>query len=71
MQIEQENIIYKTKNVDKEAFDQLVLQHQQYAFNHVFKIVCNEDDARDIAQDSFIKIWKNMKLYLPKINLLL
>ena len=68
MQIDPENIINKARNGDKEAFGKLVMQHQQYAFNLAFRIVCNEDDARDIVQDSFIKIWKNMKLYLPKIK---
>lgn len=68
MQIDPENIIKKARNGDKEAFGKLVMHHQQYAFNLAFRIVCNEDDARDIVQDSFIKIWKNMKLYLPKIK---
>ncbi len=68
MLIDQENIINKARNGDKEAFGKLVMKHQQYAFNLAFRIVCNEDDARDIVQDSFIKIWKNMKLYLPKIK---
>lgn len=68
MQIDPENIINKARNGDKEAFGKLVMQHQHYAFNLAFRIVCNEDDARDIVQDSFIKIWKNMKLYLPEIK---
>jgi len=68
MQIVPENIIDKARKGDKEAFGKLVIQYQQYGFNLAFRIVCNEDDARDIVQDSFIKIWKNMKLYLPKIK---
>ena len=68
MQIDPENIINKARNGDKEAFGRIVMQHQQYAFNLAFRIVCNEDDAKDIVQDSFIKIWKNMKLYLPEIK---
>ncbi|MBC8321011.1 MAG: sigma-70 family RNA polymerase sigma factor [Bacteroidetes bacterium] len=68
MQIDSENIINNARNGDKEAFGKLVLQHQQYAFNLAFRIVCNEDDAKDIVQDSFIKIWKNMKLYHTKIK---
>lgn len=68
MQVDPENIIVKARNGDKEAFGKLVTQHQQYAFNLAYRIVCNENDARDIVQDSFVKIWKNMKLYLPKIK---
>ena len=68
MQIEPENIINKARDGDKEAFGFLINQYQQYAFNLAFRIVCNEDDARDVVQDSFIKIWKNMKQYNPKIK---
>ncbi len=68
MQFDAENIIHKARNGDKNAFGELVTKYQQYAFNLAFRIVCNEDDARDVVQDSFIKIWKNMKAYLPKIE---
>lgn len=68
MQIEPKHIIKKAKKGDKDAFGQLVKHYQQYAFNLAFRIVCDEDDAKDIVQDSFIKIWKNMKDYLPKIK---
>jgi RNA polymerase sigma-70 factor (ECF subfamily) len=62
------NIIDKASKGDKAAFSQLVSHHQQYAFNLAFRIVCNEDDAMDIVQDSFIKIWKNMEQYNPSIK---
>lgn len=68
MQIEPENNIEKARNGDKDAFGYLVRQYQQYAFNLAFRIVNNEEDARDVVQDSFIKIWKNMKLYNPKVK---
>ena len=59
-------IIEKVKNGNKEAFGILVEKHQQYAFTLAFRIVCNEDDARDVVQDSFVKMWKNIKLYNSK-----
>lgn len=68
MQIGQEYIIDKAKDGNKEAFGLLVKQHQQFAFNLAFRIICNEDDARDIVQESFIKIWKNMKQFNTKIK---
>ena len=68
MQIEPENNIEKARNGDKEAFGYLVMEHQQYAFNLAFRIICNEDDARDIVQESFIKIWKNMKQFNPNMK---
>lgn len=68
MQKEHKNNIEKARVGDKDAFGCLVRKHQQYAFNLAFRILCNEDDARDVVQDSFVKIWKNMKLYNPNIK---
>ncbi|HJN06785.1 MAG TPA: sigma-70 family RNA polymerase sigma factor [Bacteroidales bacterium] len=68
MPVEYKIFIDKARNGDKEAFGHLVKAHQQYAFNLAFRIVCNEEEARDVVQDSFIKIWKNIKLYNPDIK---
>ncbi len=34
-----------------------------YAFAVAFRIVCNEEDARDIVQEAFIRVWKNVGRY--------
>lgn len=68
MQKELEIIISNAKNGDKKAMGLLVQQHQQYAFNLAFRLLCNEDDARDVVQDSFIKMWRNMKQFNPEIK---
>jgi RNA polymerase sigma-70 factor (ECF subfamily) len=68
MQIKADNNIEKARKGDKEAFGKLVKEHQQYAFNLAFRIASNEEDARDIVQESFIKIWKNMKLFEPNMK---
>jgi RNA polymerase sigma-70 factor (ECF subfamily) len=48
------------------AFRQLVELHQQYAFSLAFRIVCDEDDARDIVQETFIRVWSHLKDYVPE-----
>ena len=60
--------INKIRNGDQNAFRLLVEQHQQYAFSLAFRILCNEEDARDTVQESFIKIWKNIRSYNPKMK---
>lgn len=68
MPTEHSNIIERAINGDRKAFGNLVQKYQQYAFNLAFRIVCNEDDARDVVQESFIKMWKNMHRYNPNIK---
>ncbi len=38
-------------------------EFQGYAFAVAFRVVCNEEDARDIVQESFIRVWNNFGRY--------
>ncbi len=62
------NIIEEVKSGNKMAFKHLVEEHQQYAFNVAFRVVCNEEDAKDVVQDCFIKIWKNINSFNAKLK---
>ncbi len=48
----------KTQN---QAFQQLLRDYQKPLYNHVRNIVLNHDDADDVLQNTFIKIFKNLK----------
>jgi RNA polymerase sigma-70 factor (ECF subfamily) len=61
-------LISEIKKGSQQAFRKLVEKYQQYAFNLAFRILCNEEDAKDTVQDSFIKIWKNINQYEPKLK---
>jgi len=62
------HIVDQAKLGDQKAFRYLVEQYQEYAYILSFRILCNEEEARDTVQESFIKIWKNIKKYDPKIK---
>jgi len=42
------------------AFQQLVKTYQERLYWHIRKIVMNHDDADDILQNVYIKVWKNV-----------
>jgi RNA polymerase sigma factor (sigma-70 family) len=42
------------------AFNQLVRKYQQKVYWHVRKMVIDHDDADDLTQDVFVKVWKNL-----------
>lgn len=48
----------KTQN---ESFKRLLLEYQRPLYNHIRLIVLNHDDADDILQNCFIKIFQNLK----------
>jgi RNA polymerase sigma-70 factor (ECF subfamily) len=45
---------------DEEAFDALVLRHQQRAFNVAFQLLRNHEDAAEVAQDAFVRIYRSI-----------
>jgi RNA polymerase sigma factor (sigma-70 family) len=47
----------KTRN---QAFNLLLKKYQQKIYWHVRRMVINHDDADDLVQDVFIKIWKSL-----------
>src|ERR671923_2591649 len=43
-----------------EAFDELVIRFRNRVFAMIYNMVHNEQDAWDLAQDSFVKAWKSI-----------
>lgn len=53
-------IIELSKSKNHRAFEKLVENYQSYVFSLSFKLVCNEEDAKDIVQESFIRVWQHI-----------
>lgn len=51
---------------DVHAFRKLVEMLQMYAYTLAFRILLNDEDAKDAVQDSFIKVWKSLSSYNGK-----
>ncbi|MFT2007946.1 RNA polymerase sigma factor [Pontibacter sp. 13R65] len=43
------------------AFNQLIRKYQQKIYWHIRKMVIDHDDADDLTQEVFIKVWKNLE----------
>ncbi len=48
---------------DSEAFDELVTRYRTRVFGMIYNMVHNEQDAWDLAQDSFVKAWKSIQRF--------
>ncbi|RYZ32043.1 MAG: sigma-70 family RNA polymerase sigma factor, partial [Sphingobacteriales bacterium] len=42
------------------AFNLLVRKYQQKVYWHIRKMVIDHDDANDLTQDTFLKVWKHL-----------
>lgn len=59
-------IIQQATGGDTRAFRMLVVTHQTFAFRVAFRMIADEQDAEDIVQEVFIKLWSNLKKYRPE-----
>lgn len=61
-QVEDSEILLKFggQKTQNEAFNLLLQKYQQKIYWHIRRLVINHDDADDLVQETFIKVWKNL-----------
>ena len=65
VQIERD-IILQCQQGDKEAFRWVVKTHQRMIFSLALKMLCDEEEAKDIVQETFIRVWQSIRNYDPQ-----
>ncbi len=53
-------LVERVQAGDKEAFRALVERHQRRAFSIAMALVRDENDARELVQDAFLRVYKNI-----------
>jgi RNA polymerase sigma factor (sigma-70 family) len=61
-QVEDDEILEKFSNekTRNEAFNLLISKYQEKIYWHVRRLVIDHDDADDLVQEVFIKVWKSL-----------
>ncbi|MBK6797300.1 MAG: RNA polymerase sigma factor [Acidobacteria bacterium] len=54
------NLILRAQQGDLQAFDQVMIRHQRRVITLAWRMLGNKDDARDAAQEVFIRVYKNL-----------
>lgn len=57
---EELEIILRVRAGDTDAFEALVLEHQNKVYSLALRMVGNEEDARDMAQEAFIRAFNSL-----------
>lgn len=63
-----DELIERSKRGESDAFRHLVESHQGYAYALAFRLVCEEEAAKDVVQESFIRVWKHLQEYDPAVK---
>lgn len=58
-----QELVDRSKRNDTIAFAQLVSEFQAMVFRLAFRLLCDEDETKDIVQDVFVKIWVSIDKY--------
>ncbi len=56
-------LIEDCKKNNHMAFQKIVEMHQGMVFRLAFRLLCNTEDAKDIVQETFIRVWKNLNKF--------
>ena len=60
---EDRGLIAKAQNGDRAAFKSLVERHQRRAFAIALALVRDENDARELVQDAFLRVFKGLNSF--------
>ena len=60
------DIIARCKSGDKEAFRWVVQKYQRLVFSLALKMLYHEEEAKDMVQETFIRVWQHIDDYDSK-----
>lgn len=60
------DIIQQCRDGNKEAFRWVVQQHQRLVFSLALKMLADEEEAKDVVQETFIRVWQRISDYNPQ-----
>jgi RNA polymerase sigma factor (sigma-70 family) len=60
---------FRNEKTREAAFTQLVRKYQERLYWHVRRMVVEHEDANDVLQNVFIKVWKNLGEFREEANL--
>jgi RNA polymerase sigma-70 factor (ECF subfamily) len=65
MRIIDYNFIQHILNENQASFDQVLAEYYDSIYYHILKIVHNEEEARDLTNDTFGKVYINLNMFKP------
>lgn len=64
--VSSEDLIARIAKGEEDAFEILVNRHQTSVLNLIYRFIGDRTQAKDLAQEVFIRVWQSAKGYEPK-----
>ncbi len=62
------HVLQRAQSGDRTAFGTIMNQYQSYAYRVAYGMLLHAEDASDVVQESFIRLWKHLPKYDPKVR---
>ena len=56
-------LVKRAKQGDMHAFEELIIQHEKIVYNVALRMMNHSEDAKDISQEVFLKLWRTLAQY--------
>jgi RNA polymerase sigma-70 factor (ECF subfamily) len=66
--LEDKELIEKYLKGDEKALEILISKYLKPIYNFIFSYVQNQQDAEDLTQETFLKMWRNLKKFKKEKN---
>src|SRR3990170_8630704 len=61
-----EDLMARIARGDNDAFEILVNRHQASVLNLIYRFIGDRTQAKDLAQEVFLRVWQSAKSYEPR-----
>jgi RNA polymerase sigma-70 factor (ECF subfamily) len=67
--IEENDLVKRAKAGDLNAYEQIIILYEKKVFGLIYNLIKNYDELEDIAQEVFIKVYRNLKNFKEESSL--
>lgn len=61
--LDEKELVRNCLEGDRQAFEKIVEKYRDHVYWTAFHLVLDYEDARDVSQQTFIKVWKSLSAY--------
>lgn len=61
-------LVIKAEKGDDSAFEELVIRYKNLVYSIILRMINDSEQANDLAQEVFIKVYKNLGRYQPEFK---
>lgn len=66
--VSDKELIEMFKKGEEKAFEEIVRRYQKKVYNTIYRILGNPEDANDLAQEVFIRVYRKLHLFQGKAS---